>query len=64
MKWRRPSADRVTPEPPENEALCAECGRDIFRPWINGVQEPWKHWVEPIGHPARPSGLFRVGPRR
>jgi len=39
-----------------NDAVCAVCGRDIFRPWIDGVQEPWKHWVEsvPDGHKATP----------
>jgi hypothetical protein len=46
--------DPATPEPDNHgEAKCV-CGRDIFRPWINGIQEPWKHWVEPLDHPATP----------
>ncbi len=35
------TADDTREALPENEAKCV-CGRDIFRPWINGVQEPWK----------------------
>jgi hypothetical protein len=44
--------DPATPDT-RGEAKCS-CGRDIFRPWINGIQEPWKHWVEPLDHPATP----------
>lgn len=50
---------------PHETGACAVCGREILRAWIDGVQEPWRHWVgEPLDHPARPSGMFRVGPSR
>jgi hypothetical protein len=37
------------------DAKCV-CGRDIFRAWIEGDLRPWKHWVEPLDHPAQPVG--------
>ena len=43
--------------PYASEAICVGCGRDIMRYWSDGVQSPWKHWVEPVpdGHAARPA---------
>ncbi len=54
----------MTPAPerpdPREEAICAECGHEIIRPWIDGERLPWKHWAEPQGHRARPRAAAPV----
>ena len=52
-----PDRDETAPEAGDNDKYTTRCvcGREIFRPWIEGVLEPWKHWVEPLDHTATPA---------